>query len=59
MPTHHGRILADLIDQRIDQIMQWMADGVATDHEMTRQFVGHIQGLREAKKLSEDADMKL
>lgn len=57
--TAHGRVLANLLGERIAQLKNHLAAGVPSDYALYRQLVGEIKGLTDALELSKQADMEL
>ena len=57
--SRHGRLLEERIEERITDLSNQLGQGSATDYPSYRQTVGQIQGLRDALKISEDADREL
>jgi hypothetical protein len=54
----HARVLEGLIDKLVVEVMEAMSMG-NMDYPQYRQTVGVIQGLRDARRLSQEADLKL
>jgi hypothetical protein len=57
--SRHGRLLEERIEERITDLSNQLGYGSAVDYPNYRQSVGQIQGLRDALKISEDADREL
>lgn len=55
--SHHARVLAQLIAERRQLVLEALATGMPQQNYW--QSVGQIQGLDDALKMSEEADYKL
>lgn len=57
--SHHSRVLEQLVAAHRADLLESLAAGVPPTYAHYRQYVGRIEGLADALKLSEEADFKL
>ena len=57
--SHHSRLFEQLMAEHRLALVDAIVGGLAPDYAAYRQFVGQIQGINDALKISEEADFKL